>query len=896
MRIKGKDQVSSRIKKGSPVWRVPAVVILFAAAFLLGYISNPAWNFNNMLQSIKKTLIKTDQAIMEDVRQEMGLYTANGLATIFLDIPFDSLLSIEEKRIEALIAGILLTSDEDLVPASMHLNDGESFAIKIRLKGDWTDHLVGDKWSFRIHIDDPTQAILGMRRFSVQAPETRNYEKEWVYHQNLIQEGVLAPRYYFVNVVQNGKYNGIYALEESFTEDLLESQARREGPIIRFSEDLLWKNWENLGTEDSEIKKAVEEIGEFWLTDAGNSEITAFRQNRLTKDELLSGELFSAIELLYSFTQGLLPGEQVFDQELWGKYFAISDLWGAGHAMAWHNLRFYYNPVTGLLEPVVFDALPFEPSTLRNRLAFPFAEQGYIQKIFRISGIQKSYVANLERVTQTYYLDNLELTYEAELNHFHQILTGYLEEGLFGDIPPLPWHELRQRAVILAKNLQSPQPIQGNYNIIQVNGTDQLELDLTNLMILPVEITELIINETSYPIDLAWCDLQTCQENLVGDSSSFVLKESTSISLFIPLREIEGDFQTESTLNIIAFLLGGSTQTTNPLNTNYIPEGVTAGTRPRSSLENALEVHSFLEESSPGQLAIKPGTWEVEGDLILPDSTDLTIPAGTTLLFDSGAILLVNGSLNLAGREDNPILLTARDLSWGGIVALGDGSTESAWTQVGVEHTAGIIRGGWVLTGGITFYENNLSLDQVRIRGNTAEDALNIIRADFDLQGVEFAEAASDAFDGDFSTGTVENCTFQNISGDGLDFSGSVVSINQTNFYNIGDKAVSVGENSKLVITDSLIENTNIGIASKDLSEVTVKSVAISQAKVAGLASYIKKPQYGPAYLIADQIDFTSTAKPTLCQTGSVLILAGVNTLCEDIDVESLYDQGILGN
>jgi hypothetical protein len=890
MRIKNTPPKPSIPGKKKVFWQIPAALILLMSTFIFGYISNPAWSFKSSVQSIKKTLIIADQAIAKDIRQEMGLYTSNDLATIFLDIPFDSLLSIEEKRTEALISGILLTSDDDFVPADMHLNDGKSFPVKIRLKGDWTDHLVGDKWSFRIHVDDSQQAVLGMRRFSIQAPETRNYEKEWIYHQNLLQEGILTPRYYFINVVQNGKYHGIYALEESFTEDLLESQNRREGPIIRFNEDLLWKNWENLNYQDPNLQETIQQIGKFWLTDAGASEITAFRQNHFTQDELLSGEFFAAIELLYSFSEGLLPGEEVFDQELWGKYFALTDLWGAGHATAWHNLRFYYNPITGLLEPVVFDALPFEPSSVKDRLAFPFGETGFIQQIFKLPGIQKSYVTNLERVTKTSYLDKLENDYGDSLEHFHKILTSYLEKGIFGNIPPIPWSDLRLRANILKNNLRSPQPIQGNYKIINLNGIDQLQIDLTNLMILPVELVELNINGSGYSIDRNWCGINTCQDKLIGDHSSFVISDQSKISLSIPMSEINFDAELVPAVNLKAMLWGGNTLTENPVSNNYVPEGIFSGIRPRTELSFALENHPFLEQISTGELAVMPGTWEVSGDLIIPDGINLSIPAGTTLLFETDAVLVVNGSLNLEGLPGDPIQLTARHASWGGILVLGNGSTESVWTHVEVNNTAGIIRGGWVLTGGITFYENNPHFQQVRISANTAEDTLNIIRSEFTFQEVDIYQSASDAIDGDFTQGTITDCRLENITGDGLDFSGSVVSITNATFLNIGDKAISVGEKSTVSITESTIENTDFGIASKDLSEVVAKSLTITNARVAGFAVYIKKPQYGPAYLNADQIKFINTAQPALCQTGSTLILSGNSIGCEDIDVESFYE------
>jgi hypothetical protein len=877
-------------------WQIPLALLLLMSVFVFGYISNPDWNLDATIQSIKKTLIKTDQAILQDIRQEMGLYTSNGLTTIFLDIPFDSLLTIEAKRTEALISGILLTSDEDFVPASMHLNDGESFPVKIRLKGDWTDHLEGDKWSFRIHVEDSQHAILGMRRFSIQAPETRNYESEWAYHQNLLQEGILTPRYYFVNVVQNGKFNGIYALEESFTEDLLESQGKREGPIIRYSEDLLWKNWENLGKGVSEIENAIQEIGRFWLTNAGNSEITAFRQNHITQDELLAGELFAAIDLLSSFNQDLVPGEEVFDQDLWGKYFALTDVWGAGHSTSWHNLRFYYNPITGLLEPVVFDALPFESSATRDRLAFPFAERGSIQKIFRLPGIQKSYVSNLERLTNSSYINGLETSFGQDMNHFHEIMTGYLEQGIFGDIPPLPWSNLRQRASILKKNLRSPQPIMGNYKIIQVNGLDYLQLDLTNLMVLPVEMKELNFNGVSYPLDLDWCGPQNCQQKIIGDIPSFIIKDQAKLTLQIPMSILSIDIGTDPEIILIANLWGGSTVTENPILDNYTPEDRSSGTRPRTELEFALNNHEFLIQTAPGKLDILSGSWEVKGDLILPDGFDLFIPAGTTLLFESGAVLVVNGSLHIEGLQEKPILLAAKETSWGGIFALGNGRTESNWNHVEIKDTAGIIRDGWVLTGGITFYENDLHLQNVRISENSAEDALNIIRSEFSFRDVEFYKSTSDAFDGDFTKGTITDCILDNISGDGFDFSGSIVTIIETSFIDIGDKAISAGEKSIVYISDSIIENTSIGIASKDLSEVTADNLTITNARITGLAAYIKKPQYGSAYLNASNIQFNNTLQPALCQTDSVLILSGNAIDCIDIDVESLYDQGVLGN
>ena len=63
-----------------------------------------------------------------------------------------------------------------------------------------------------------------------------------------------------------------------------------------------------------------------------------------------------AISLLEGFRRRELKTSDVFDVKQMAKYFAVADLCGAEHATRWHNVRFYYNPVTSRLEPIGFDA------------------------------------------------------------------------------------------------------------------------------------------------------------------------------------------------------------------------------------------------------------------------------------------------------------------------------------------------------------------------------------------------------------------------------------------------------------------------------------------------------------------------------------------------------------
>ena len=118
--------------------------------------------------------------------------------TLVVDMKFRDFLKVRAKREEALQRGVLLSSQADLVPATVRMGDSQG-AVEMRLKGDWVDHLETDKWSYRIDVKDDFR-LDGMRTFSIQHPMTRNYEAEWLFHKVLRQEGLLGLRYSFIRV------------------------------------------------------------------------------------------------------------------------------------------------------------------------------------------------------------------------------------------------------------------------------------------------------------------------------------------------------------------------------------------------------------------------------------------------------------------------------------------------------------------------------------------------------------------------------------------------------------------------------------------------------------------------------------------------------------------------
>jgi hypothetical protein len=367
------------------------------------------------------------------------------------------------------------------------------------------------------------------------------------------------------------------------------------------------------------------------------------------------------------------------------------------------------------------------------------------------------------------------------------------------------------------------------------------------------------------------------------------------IPFHIPLQGFNSEGFEYDPISLKARLYGAKEWISIPIYSSYTPQGIYSGVKPIATLDQTLANHPFLQQVTESKLAVIPGDWSIDDDLIIPEGFDLVIPENSTLRFNANSVFLSFGAVDILGSEEKPVLITSQNESWGGLVVLGS-SSSSDWQYVKIERMSGIPYPGWVLTGGITFFESEVNIVNSVIGNNSTEDAINIIRAPFSFNQVEFLGSISDAFDGDFTSGIITNCSFHDIQGDAVDLSGSNVDVAGSYFVQIGDKSISVGENSVVKVVDLTIRNVGIGIASKDLSTVFVESTTIDKAIWAGLAVYIKKPQYGTASLYADLVEIINTDTPAICQTGNQLIYNGESITCEDIDVDILYEQGILGN
>ncbi len=326
--------------------------------------------------------------------REASVDTNLALPDLRIDIDAKAFLKIKQKRAQALARGLLVSEKDDFVAAKITL-DQQQYEAEIRLKGDWLDHLKGAKWSWRVKLGDD-QAIWGTRQFSLQHPKTRHYLHEWVYHQMLANEGLLTPKYTFVELCLNGDYKGIYAFEEHFTADLLARQQQPDGLIFKYNEDGFWQ------TQDFRMRYGKNVTPN--LPDFEASDIEAFQQKRTLSDPLLSAAFLAGrtrMEQLRS-TEDNSQSEQYLDIDYWAKFLALTDLCEAYHALRWHNMRFYYHPHTTQLYPIGFDGYgengiyrwfkkPFLGFYQPKKAKVYFTEEYFLFKLFRNAAFRERY-------------------------------------------------------------------------------------------------------------------------------------------------------------------------------------------------------------------------------------------------------------------------------------------------------------------------------------------------------------------------------------------------------------------------------------------------------------------------------------------------------------------------
>jgi hypothetical protein len=405
--------------------------------------------------------------------------------TIRLKIKPKNLAVLEDVAANAHERGYIVQTEDPYVKAILVFN-GEEKDVEIRLKGKMLDHVSGDKWSFRVKTRAGDE-VLGMRRFSLQHPGTRNYAWDWFYHKWCADEDIIALRYSFVNLVLNGTDLGIYALEENFDFELLINNKRPKGLIFRINPDAYWLD---------RLQKMNSIYPYTPATSYFEAPIEPFSKGITYRDTMLVSQLNRLNSRWIMLNKGLLSVGELFDVVRCAKRYAILDILGGFHSVDWSDLKFYYNLETDKIEPIAYESFGGRYiSTLIGCSKYQRQLSGNCDIhdiLFSDSLFMATYISELRSVSSPKFQIELARRYASDIAEQERIL--------FSEFPykKMDMNAIRYNADIIREILDFPLMLVAYYSGIIENSFD---LDLRCRETLPVVIDSAVYdgNEVFIP-------------------------------------------------------------------------------------------------------------------------------------------------------------------------------------------------------------------------------------------------------------------------------------------------------------------------------------------------------------------------------------------------------------
>jgi hypothetical protein len=410
--------------------RLSALVLLTATLLMCGWVAHLAvvkpWELRDYVTRNKLLSLVASVLVEPNVIQNRISAHLEALDTFAIDIKFKNWEQLEQARSYGESNIESFRSSNVWVSATARIGSN-SVPIKMRLKpsqqhlgggGAW-----GDKPSYRVKVRQG-DSILGMKNFALMDPARRGYLHEWVFREALSNEGIISKRYRFVRLNLNGDDKGVYVIDEHIDKQLIENSRRPESVVIRFFNpvDLYDGGPATGGPADDKY---------FSLSHA--------ETYRWFETPNLSLQLERALDVLNGFVSGKYALSEVFDIDLFARYFALSDVFGAWHGLGWANMRFYFNPITGLLEPIPDD-------NFNERVTFVFPDRlTRLNDSYNTGKFLRRFIAN-KYFIELYLREVNRVSSPQYLSHFWETISKPLHSAINVIRKDLPLFDFRYQA------------------------------------------------------------------------------------------------------------------------------------------------------------------------------------------------------------------------------------------------------------------------------------------------------------------------------------------------------------------------------------------------------------------------------------------------------------------
>lgn len=772
--------------------------------------------------------------------------------TLYVDMPFEDYQIILNDRKNAIKAGILTNAKK--VKAKITYKN-KKIKADVRLKGDLRDHWLAKKrMSLRFNLKEK-ETILGLSKFSIHKTSARDFPHDAVFQEFVKKNSILSSENHYVKVVVNGEDWGVMHLESHISPEYLERNKRKDSIVVRFSNEDGW----------SYRNKPRGLNSRYYLLSDPRLYLKGYFSKK--KFDIHKREAYS-----YIVDKRIKNDPMLFDVDSYTRVLILSEIWGSKHALYENNIKHYFSPYTLKLEPITADqygptSITSSPDNSQNIFFsgcsdnFSFLSKDTFKSVIENKEFSNNFQNNFDTVKDNFI--GLEKTYA----NFHKIFPEdqkYNYEPISNNLKKLEYSENISDYIfddctdISNKHYDLNKKSGFPLHVKAFHYSDG-RIKIFNLLPEKVNILGLRINQKEI-IDL--------NSNIKGHRRDYQpLEIKTEITGFHDNKvDVITEFNDEIRFNNTGITLVPDVE--NPL-----------------GFEETNNYKFLLKAGD--KWTIKKGNWLIDKPIILKSS--LIIEPGANLHFSKNSYLAVNGSIRAIGTPTEKISFGPVKESWKGIYVF-NSKERSYLDNVEIRNTTAVADGLIQLTGGINFYKSDIKITNSLFTNSLGEDMLNIVSSNFLIKNVTFDKSFSDAFDSDFSNGEILNVKMNNIGGDGIDTSGSMVLIENLNVSNVFDKAISAGEASDLNIKSCIVSFAGVGVASKDGSNVKIEKCMISNSKLRDVMTYTKKNFYDPPTLIA----FDSDINSALRQNGSYVEINNSVIEPEDIDIKKLYKNSFM--
>tara|TARA_B110000858_G_C17793775_1_gene471308 strand:- start:269 stop:2713 length:2445 start_codon:yes stop_codon:yes gene_type:complete len=764
-------------------------------------------------------------------------FQVSKLENLYLDIDQKSILNLElQRELKSKNGGVLPNENKIMVPAKIRYND-ENYKIKIRTKGTRLIHWENkNETSYKIDIRGEKK-LFGMEEFSIQKPITKNYTYEYLFHKLLGHVGLANIKYFFVNLYLNNENLGVYAVEESFSKELIERQSRRNGPIFS-TKDELGKLFPNIAFDLYSR--------DYWIEE---------------KPQLISN-LFSILNNIKDKNFNI---NSYYDIDKWAKYFAIIDLTGTYHGSILKSVKLYYNPVTALFEPIGYD-LHKGAGIFDN-----FIIMDFLQEKTPASRIACSWICPHEEWFFKFLINaSGELNYEF-ISKYIKYLEKYSDEEFVVNFLEENNKELFSYNNEIYKDYSKSDRVNWKGAGFFVYDEDYL---FNRAKLIKSRINK---------IDLQNIEVSKSDNLLYFEdhhTSSFPIKAKTT--------------ECENKRDIKDFFFAGSMSISLNTTCNKIILKDYKGNIVIKDLKNYYKVNKDKKKAAFKNLneskhitKVSDNEYIIISDITIKENTlvdknqKFILKKNISINIINGSSLFIEGNFIFLNDDENYTTISSTDSS--GSLVFNNNNFDLK--NIIFANLSKPNLEDYILYGGVNFINSNLKLENIIIKNSKNEDGINIINSKSKLSNIFFNNISADALDVDFGEINFKNIHCEDIGNDCLDVSGATIYGENLTSINVSDKGLSVGEKSNIKIKNMNFFSNYIALAVKDGSSAFLDNIKLKE-NVYDIALFNKKNEFGKPTLIINKLE-SINEKKIIQSIGTNLLINGDNFFgtMSDLDI-----------